>query len=123
MQYMLSSIQSGIRSIILTTLMFGLGMILMGSIAMFAKEADKNRGEGTQVTKKTIEQVLKEHTDELMSIRGVVGTGQALCSGKPCIKVFVSRKTEDLEEKIPKNLEGYPVVIQETGKFKALPDN
>jgi hypothetical protein len=28
-----------------------------------------------------------------------------------------------LEQKIPKMLEGYPVVIEETGKIKALPDN
>jgi hypothetical protein len=75
------------------------------------------------IDKKPIEQVLKEHTEELVSIRGVVGTAHGLCVGAPCIKVFVSRKTEKLEQKIPKNLEGYQVVIQETGKFKALPDN
>ena len=39
------------------------------------------------------------------------------------IKVFVSKKTAKLEKRIPKTLEGYPVVVQETGKFKALPDN
>jgi hypothetical protein len=53
----------------------------------------------------------------------VVGTAQSLCEGQPCIKVYVSKKTEKLERKIPKTLEGYPVVIQKTGKFKALPDN
>ncbi|MEJ2236442.1 MAG: hypothetical protein P8X67_21270 [Syntrophobacterales bacterium] len=72
---------------------------------------------------KTIEEVLKEHTSKLMSIPGVVGTAQSLCEGQPCIKVFVSKKTEKLEQKIPKILEGYPVVIQKTGKFKALPGN
>ncbi len=58
-----------------------------------------------------------------MSLTGVVGTAQSLCEGQPCIKVFVSKKTVQLEQKIPKTLEGYPVVIQETGKFKALPDS
>ena len=100
-----------------------MGLILIYSIATFAKEAGKNRGEGTQVSKKTIEEVLKEHSSKLMSIPGVVGTAQSLCEGQPCIKVFVSKKTVQLEQKIPKTLEGYPVVIQETGKFKQLPDN
>ena len=100
-----------------------MGMILSFSIVTFANEAGKDRGEGTQVPKKPIEEVLKEYTRKLMSIAGVVGTGQSICNGQPCIKAFVSKKTVQLEEKIPKTLEGYPVVIQETGKFKALPDN
>ncbi len=69
----------------------------------------------------TIKEVLKKHTKDLMSMPGVVGTGQGLCEGKPCIKVFVIEKTPDLEQKIPKTLDGYPVVIEETGPIKALP--
>ena len=102
--------------------LIGFGMMLLCSIATFANEPITDHGEETQVTIKSIEQVLKEHTDYLMSLSGVVGTGQGLCSGKPCIKVFVRRRTRKLEQKIPKTLEGYPVVIQETGNFKALPD-
>jgi hypothetical protein len=120
---MLSRIHCKISRLILKIWVCGIGVVLICSIATFAKEAGKNRGEGTQVPKKTIEEVLKEHSSKLMSLPGVVGTAQSLCNGQPCIKVFVSRKTPKLEQRIPKNLEGYPVVIQETGKFKALPDN
>jgi hypothetical protein len=66
-----------------------------------------------------IEEVLKKYTNNLMSISGVVGTGQGLCDGKPCIKVFVVKKNPELEDKIPEKLEGYPVKIKETGKFRA----
>jgi hypothetical protein len=69
----------------------------------------------------TIKEVLKSHTKELMAVPGVVGTGQGICEGNPCIKVFVIEKTPDLDQKIPKTLNGYPVVIQETGQIKALP--
>jgi hypothetical protein len=69
----------------------------------------------------TIKEVLKKHTRDLMSMPGVVGTGQGLCEGKPCIKVLVIEKTPDLDQKIPKTLDGYPVVIEETGPIKALP--
>lgn len=72
---------------------------------------------------KAIEEVLKQRARELMSIPGVVGAGQGLCEGKPCIKVFVIKKTPELEQKIPETLEGYPVVIEETGEVKALPKN
>ncbi len=69
---------------------------------------------------KTIQAVLKEHTNRLMALPGVVGTGQGECSGKPCIKVFVAKKTRQLVEQIPSTLEGYPVEVQETGEFRAL---
>lgn len=120
---MLSRIRSRISRLLLKIFVFGIGMILFCSMVTCANESGKNRGEGTQVSRKTIEEVLKVHTSELMSIPGVVGTGQSLCDGQPCIKIFVSKKTVQLEKKIPKNLEGYTVVIQETGKFKALPGN
>lgn len=69
---------------------------------------------------KTIETVLKEHTDNLMAIPGVVGTAQGLCSGKPCVKVYVVKKTSELVKQIPAILDGYAVEIQVTGEIKAL---
>jgi len=72
--------------------------------------------------KKTIEQVLKTHTDHLMSIPGVVGTGIGEFEGKPCIMVFVVKKTQEIEQKIPSVLEGYKVVIEETGEIRAFPE-
>ena len=70
---------------------------------------------------KTIDTVLKEHTNDLMSLPGVVGTAQSLCAGKPCIKVYVVKKTPELVKQIPSTLEGYVVEIQETGEIRALP--
>lgn len=69
---------------------------------------------------KTIEVVLKEHTDRLMSLPGVVGTAIGACDGNPCIKVLVVKKSPELVKKIPPTLEGYPVVIEETGEIRAL---
>lgn len=69
---------------------------------------------------KTIQTVLKENTDSLMALPEVVGTGLGECSGKPCIKVFVTKKSPQLIKQIPSTLEGYPVDVQETGEIKAL---
>ena len=69
---------------------------------------------------KTIEEVLKENANKWMSIHGVVGTAIGEFKGKPCIKIFVVKKTEGLTQKIPSSLEGFPVVIQQTGEIRAL---
>jgi hypothetical protein len=69
---------------------------------------------------KTIEQVQQEHTDEWMMIPGVEGTAIGLSEGKPCITVFSSVKADELRAKIPSTVEGYPVIIKETGTFRAL---
>jgi len=68
-----------------------------------------------------INDVMKSHTEELMSIPGVVGVYiGALEDGSPCIKVMVIEKTPELERIIPNVLEGYPVLIIETGEIRPL---
>ncbi|MFH1718115.1 MAG: hypothetical protein ABIF19_12245 [Planctomycetota bacterium] len=69
---------------------------------------------------KTIEQVQQEHTGKWMAIAGVEGTAIGLSEGEPCIKVFSSVKPQKLRTKIPSTVEGYSVVIEETGAFRAL---
>jgi hypothetical protein len=73
------------------------------------------------MTVKTIVEVLKEHTEELMSIPGVVGIGKGLCNGKPCIKVLVTEPTLEMVQKMPDNIQGYQVMIEDTGEIRALP--
>ncbi len=78
---------------------------------------------GNPMAARAIDEVLKEHAKAVMSIPGVVGIGQGLCKGTPCIKVFVIKKTPELDRKIPNTLEGYQVVVEETGEVRALPKN
>ena len=68
----------------------------------------------------SLDKVLREHTDSLMAIPGVIGTAESLHEGAPCVMVLVARLTENLKRAIPDELEGYPVVISETGEIKAL---
>jgi hypothetical protein len=110
--------------LIIKIIIFSTGMFLIcGSIAVCANETSENGENDKHMAQKPIEEVLKEHTNRLMSLPGVSGTAQSLCERQPCIKVFVIKKTPELEQKIPSVLGGYPVVIQETGKFRALPEN
>ena len=72
------------------------------------------------MAQKPLERVLEEHREQLMALPGVVGTAMGLCSGEPCIKVFVVEKTGGLLKQIPTEIEGYQVAIDETGEIKAL---
>ena len=69
---------------------------------------------------KTIEEVIKDKTYEWIAIPGVEGTAIGLSEGKPCILIMSSVKPETLLDKIPSTVEGYPVVVRETGVFRAL---
>lgn len=69
---------------------------------------------------RTIGEVLKDLTDRVMLIPGVVGTAEGLCQGRPCLKVFLAKKTPELLRQIPAVLEGYPIAAEETGEFRAL---
>lgn len=66
----------------------------------------------------TITEVLKKYTDTWMKISGVIGTGEGESGGKPCIKVFINKHSKLIKKKIPKNVEGYEVVLEETGTIK-----
>ena len=68
---------------------------------------------------KSIKTVLEENTDFLMSIKGVVGVAQGICEGKDCIKVYVTKKTDEMLEVLPKSLQGYMIEIVETDVIKA----
>lgn len=71
---------------------------------------------------KDINEVLRAHDKELMKIPGVVGiyVGLAEDAVTPCLKVMVERKTPDLEKKIPKSLEGYPVFLDQSGIIRPM---
>jgi hypothetical protein len=71
-----------------------------------------------------IADVLASHTPGLMALTGVVGTYQgARPDGAPAIVVMLARPDAELERRIPRVLEGWPVVIEVTGEIRAMPDS
>jgi hypothetical protein len=53
-------------------------------------------------------------------LRGIEGVAIGLFEGEPCIRIFSSRKPQELRDEITSKIEGCPVVIEETGPFRAL---
>ncbi len=70
---------------------------------------------------RSITEVQAEHTAEIMALKGVVGIYQGVTAeGKPAIKVMALPGHPDLEGKIPRELDGYPVIIDWTDEIRPM---
>jgi hypothetical protein len=108
-----------IRQIAIVLLSIG-AMSGAGGISGCSQSSSGELKKGQCMPTRTIEEVLKDKTDEWMAISGVVGTGIGMFESKPCIKILTSTKSQELQGSIPSTVENYPVIIEETGKFRAL---
>jgi hypothetical protein len=74
------------------------------------------------VPTRDINAVLRDHDDEWMAIPGVVGVYVGLMDDDRtmCLNVMAAKKTPEIESKIPKTVEGYPVIVVETGIIRPL---
>jgi hypothetical protein len=70
-----------------------------------------------------IKSVMDAHVQEMMAIPGVTGVAIGeLDNGTPCIMVLVVELNDEVARKIPKVLEGHPVLTVESGEFKPMTD-
>ena len=74
------------------------------------------------MTRKDINDVLRAHDQELMAIPGVVGVYVGLLPDDKtsCLVVMVVKVTKDLRKKIPESIEGYLVLLEESGIIRPL---
>ncbi len=112
-----SSVRVGLRAVVCLLL----GMAIASSAAGYGHCGVEKQQSVPGMPKQMIEQVQAKYENRWMSITGVVGVGIGAANRKPVIKVLVVKKTIELEQKIPKEAEGYQVVIEETGEIRALP--
>lgn len=69
----------------------------------------------------TVRRVLERHAREIAALPGVVGVAEGETNGGPCVTVYVAEKTAAVVGRIPDDLEGWPVVVRESGEFRGLP--
>ena len=108
-----------IRHIFVVMLNIGAMSVAAGFIGC-SRSRPSEIAEGGRMPERTIEQVQEAYTDEWMTIPGVEGTAIGLFEGRPCITNLTSAKPQQFRGKIPSRIEGYPVIIKETGTFHAL---
>lgn len=78
-------------------------------------------GDISLMHKGTIEDALKELNRKLLALPEVVGTAQSLCDSNPCIRVYIIKISPEVVRQIPNMIDGYPVIIEETGEIHTLP--
>ena len=104
----------------------GLTVVLLSIACSAAMRSPVNQtGQQESMTRKDINAVLRDHDKELLAIPGVVGVYVGLLPDDktPCLKVMVVKETEDLKRRIPNSIEGYPVLIEESGVIRPLKDH
>ena len=117
---MISTVKIASSGAIVRMIVFSTGVMILGSSVLCCMRNTADEGVGERnMPEKTIEDVQQEHTEEWMSIPGVVGTAIGEFEGKPCIRVFVAEKTKEVMEKVPSEIEGFRVIIDETGEIRA----
>jgi hypothetical protein len=95
-------------------------LLIVLSIGLISASCVRHRPErkAGEIHNRSIEQVFDSHREALLATPGVVGVGIARLEAKPCIVVMVMESTPDLENHVPKQLEGYTVIIELIGDMK-----
>jgi hypothetical protein len=69
----------------------------------------------------TAAQVVAAHDDSLLALPGVVGVYEGRNdAGVTVIRVMLAEATPEAERQIPKQLEGYPVEVEITGRIEPM---
>jgi hypothetical protein len=105
----------------------GLGVTMVGTCSdALASEGDASDVSAAEVgiSKEVVastKAVRDRHEDQLMNIPGAVGSGIAAGDqpGQPAIEVFVEKLTPQVQAATPKDVEGTPVKVIETGEIVA----
>ncbi|MFO7610566.1 MAG: hypothetical protein R6X35_15495 [Candidatus Krumholzibacteriia bacterium] len=73
------------------------------------------------VDRPDIMSVVDTHAPRLIAIEGVAAIAVgALDSGEPCVRIYVVALTDALRAQLPPTLEGWPVVLEESGEIRPL---
>jgi hypothetical protein len=75
----------------------------MQAYEVLSQSKERIDAEISHMQEKSMAAVLKEHTDSLMALLGVVGTGQGVSDGKPCIGSS-SREPQPFSTRFPLSL-------------------
>lgn len=91
-------------------------------VLIFAVFDDHMAAAPSPSPRRDINAVLADHDEALLAIKGVVGVYVGLLGDKstPCLRVMVIQDFPAVRKEIPSSIEGYPVVIEASGKIRPL---
>lgn len=69
-----------------------------------------------------LSEVLADRGAALMAIPGVTAVAESRTQdGRPCVLILVVTLSPELRSRLPRELDGWPVVIEESGEIRAMP--
>jgi len=76
----------------------------------------------SSLPKRDINAALIAHDKDLLAISRVVGVSAGDLSDQktPCLKIVLARPTPDADRDIPRQPEGYPVIVEVNGEIRPL---
>lgn len=96
-------------------------LLILLSICQLSVGCRHEDESGSEKPLRDINVVMKEHTEELMAIPGVVGVAIGELEDKtPYIMVMITSDSKELKAKLPQELEGHPVRPFVSGVIKPM---
>jgi hypothetical protein len=91
-------------------------LILIGNQNLMAEDR-------SPAPRRDINVVLRDHDQELLAIKDVVGVyiGLQEDGRTPCLRVMLKRDSAEARKAIPSQIEGYKVIVEITGEIRPLP--
>ena len=104
---------------LIAALWLSAAILVVSSIPVYPQAMAQNT---SSKPKRDINAVLADHDKQLLTIPDVVGVyvGTSDDRRTPCLKVMLARANPESQRKIPREIEGYPVVTEVTGDVRAL---
>jgi hypothetical protein len=99
-------------------ILYSLGILVITGILIYMNNSvSAKNSEAIQM--KSIEQVQREIEEEVMSLKEVTTVYIGQQDNKSVIKVGVEKLDPNIIERIPTQKDGYKVIVEQTGKFRA----
>ncbi len=70
------------------------------------------------MNQENIASAIESYGPELMELKHVVGVGESLCNGEPCIRVYLAQVDHDTLNEIPAQLNGITVIKEISGPLR-----
>lgn len=98
-------------------ILLAVAMVALTATNPLAEEDHAKEAQGME-----IKEVLDRQRELLMSRPHAVGVGIGLHHGKPAIVFMIDEETPDALTDLPKEIEGFPVIVETVGEIKAFDD-
>lgn len=96
-------------------------IILLAALVVTSCQNREDPGRSkSSMANRPVKEVMEDHAGKLISIPEVTAVAVSeLEDGTPCIKILIIEESAEIRAELPDSLEGYPVVVEVSGRIEA----